>query len=57
MFVSKENSATFVTLIEQNKKKTIMKKRILVLAALFAGSASFAQVTSLKNKKKGIFIF
>lgn len=28
-----------------------MKKQILVLAALFAGSASFAQVTTLKNKK------
>lgn len=28
-----------------------MKKRVLLLAALFAGTASFAQVTSLKNKK------
>lgn len=28
-----------------------MKKRILVLAAIFGASASFAQVTSLKNKK------
>jgi hypothetical protein len=35
----------------KNKNKLIMKKRILVLAAIFGASASFAQVTSLKNKK------
>lgn len=50
MFVSIKNSNTFVPLIEK-QKKTIMKKRVLLLAALFAGTASFAQVTSLKNKK------
>ncbi len=35
--------------VKQNK--ITMKKRILVLAAIFGASASFAQVTSLKNKK------
>ena len=45
-----KNCGKFVPLIKK-QKKTIMKKRVLLLAALFAGTASFAQVTSLKNKK------